>query len=127
MENNTTILKFFPHISKEEQLDRFKKRLDDPTRRWKISESDYQEREYWGDYIKAFEDVLTKTSTEDAPWFIIPSNHKWFRDLAVSQIIARQMEEMHMQFPKPTVNLAEIRRKYHQAADDEKSGRSKKQ
>jgi polyphosphate kinase 2 (PPK2 family) len=115
-ENNTTILKFFLHISKEEQLARFKKRLDDPTRQWKISDSDYKERDYWGDYTKAFEDVLTKTSTEYAPWFIIPSNHKWFRDLAISQIIVRQMEDMDMQLPKPTVNLAEIRREYHQAA-----------
>ena len=126
-ENNTTILKFFLYISKQEQLDRFKKRLDDPTRQWKISESDYKEREYWGDYIKAFEDVLTKTSTDHAPWFIIPSNHKWLRDLAISQIIVRQMEAMRMQFPKPTVNLAEIRREYHQAEDGEKAGRPKKQ
>jgi len=125
-ENNTTILKFFLYISKQEQLDRFKKRLHDPTRQWKISESDYKEREYWGDYIKAFEDVLTKTSTDHAPWFIIPSNHKWFRDLAISQIIVRQMEAMGMQFPKPTVNVAEIRREYHQAASPEKPNRSKK-
>jgi len=125
-ENNTTILKFFLHISKDEQLARFKKRLDDPARQWKISESDYKERDYWGDYTEAFEDVLTKTSTKHAPWFIIPSNHKWFRDLSISQIITRTMEEMNMQLPKPTVNLAEIRREYHQAAG-EKSNRSKKQ
>src|SRR5436309_3659559 len=125
-ENNTTILKFFLYISKQEQLDRFKKRLDDPTRQWKISDSDYKERGYWGDYIKAFEDVLTKTSTDHAPWFIIPSNHKWFRDLAISQIIVRQMEAMGMQFPKPTVNVAEIRREYHQAAGPGKTNRHKK-
>ncbi|MGH7984392.1 MAG: polyphosphate kinase 2 family protein [Candidatus Udaeobacter sp.] len=125
-ENNTTVLKFFLHISKQEQLARFKRRLDDPARQWKISESDYKEREYWPDYTKAFEDVLTKTSTERAPWFVIPSNHKWFRDLAVSQIIARAMEDMDMQMPKPTVNLAKIRRDYPQAADDEKSGHRKK-
>jgi polyphosphate kinase 2 (PPK2 family) len=125
-ENNTTILKFFLHISKEEQLERFKKRLDDPARQWKISDSDYKERNYWKDYIEAFEDVLSKTSTERAPWFIIPANHKWFRDLAISQIITRAMEEMNMQLPKPTVNLAEIRREYHQAAGAEKSGHSKK-
>jgi len=65
--------------------------------------------------------VLNKTSTERAPWFIIPSNHKWFRDLAVSQIIVRQMEEMDMELPKPTVNLAEIRREYHRAADEGKA------
>src|SRR5213593_1069319 len=125
-ENNTTILKFFLHISKDEQLARFKKRLDDPARQWKISESDYKEREYWGDYLKTFEDVLTKTSTEQAPWFIVPSNHKWFRDLAISQIIVREMEAMGMQFPKPTVNLAEIRRNYHQAAGPGKTNRHKK-
>lgn len=125
-QNNTSILKFFLHISKDEQLARFKKRLDDPVRQWKISDSDYKEREYWGDYIKAFEDVLARTSTEYAPWFIIPSNHKWFRDLAISQIIVQQMEEMDMQLPKPTVNLAEIRRQYHQAAEPEKSARHKK-
>jgi PPK2 family polyphosphate:nucleotide phosphotransferase len=124
-ENNTTILKFFLHISKGEQLARFKKRLDDPARQWKISDSDYKERDYWSDYIRAFEDVLTRTSTEHAPWFIIPSNHKWFRDLAISQIIVRQMKDMDMQLPKPTVNIAEIRRQYHQAADEE-SGRRKK-
>ena len=125
-ENNTTILKFFLHISKEEQLERFKKRLDDPARQWKISDSDYKERDYWKDYIEAFEDLLRKTSTERAPWFIIPANHKWFRDLAISQIITRAMEEMNMQLPKPTVNLAEIRREYHQAAGAEKSGDSRK-
>jgi PPK2 family polyphosphate:nucleotide phosphotransferase len=114
-ENNTAILKFLLHISKDEQLARFKKRLDDPARQWKISESDYKEREYWSAYSEAFEDVLTRTSTEHAPWFIIPSNHKWFRDLAVSQIIVQQMEAMGMEFPKPTVDLAQIRREYHQA------------
>jgi len=125
-ENNTTILKFFLHISKDEQLSRFKKRLDDPERQCKISDSDYKEREYWDDYIKTFEDVLTKTSTEQAPWFIIPSNHKWFRDLAISQIIVRQMDDMNMQLPKSTVNLAEIRREYHQAKDGENADRRKK-
>ena len=125
-QNNTTILKFFLHISQEEQLARFEKRLDDPARQWKISESDYKERGYWDEYTKAFEDVLNKTSTEHAPWFIVPSNHKWFRDLAISQIIVRAMKDMDMQFPEPTVNLAEIRRKYHQAADQEKSDRRKK-
>jgi PPK2 family polyphosphate:nucleotide phosphotransferase len=125
-QNQTSILKFFLHISKQEQLARFAKRLDDPARQWKISDSDYKERDYWGNYTEAFEDVLNRTSTEHAPWFIIPSNHKWFRDLAISQIIVRQMQDMKMQFPKPTVNLAEIRRQYHHAADQEQSDRGKK-
>lgn len=124
-QNNTTILKFFLHISKEEQLARFAARLDDPERQWKISESDYKERDYWGAYTEAFEDVLNKTSTGRAPWFVIPSNHKWFRDLAVSQIIARTMEEMNMRIPQATVDLAKIRREYHQAEKEERAPDSK--
>jgi PPK2 family polyphosphate:nucleotide phosphotransferase len=116
VENGTTILKFFLYISKNEQLERFKQRLDDPARQWKISESDYKERTYWGDYLKAFEDMLHKTSTARAPWYVIPSNHKWFRNLAVSHIITHTLEGLGMKLPKPTVNLADIRRQYHQAA-----------
>jgi PPK2 family polyphosphate:nucleotide phosphotransferase len=121
VENCTTVLKFFLHISKEEQLARFKRRLDDPARRWKISESDYQEREYWEDYIEAFEDMLDKTSTPYAPWFVIPSNHKWFRDLVVSQIITRTLEELDMQLPDTAVDIARIRRRYHAAEVEAKA------
>jgi PPK2 family polyphosphate:nucleotide phosphotransferase len=120
VENGTCILKFYLHISEEEQLARFAQRLDDPARNWKISDSDYAERALWNDYIAAFQDAITATSTKDAPWFIIPSNHKWFRNLAVSQIIADAMEGLHMSYPKPTVDLAEIRRKYHAAEHAEK-------
>jgi PPK2 family polyphosphate:nucleotide phosphotransferase len=114
-ENNTTVLKFFLHISKKEQLARFKQRLDDPARRWKISEADYKERAFWDRYVDAFEDMLYKTSTRCASWFVIPSDHKWFRDLAVSQIIARTLEDLGMKWPEPSVNLADIRRRYHDA------------
>jgi len=116
-DNRTTILKFLLHISREEQLARFKQRLDDPDRQWKISEADYQERACWDDYMDAFEDMLRKTSTDHAPWFVIPANHKWFRDLAISQIITRSLEDLDMKFPKPTVNLADIARKYHEAEE----------
>src|SRR5215469_6597841 len=92
--SGTTILKLFLHISPEEQLSRFKERLDDPSRHWKISESDYSERELWSKYMEAYEDVLALTSTKHALWYVIPANHKWFRNLAVSQIIADTMEEM---------------------------------
>jgi polyphosphate kinase 2 (PPK2 family) len=81
--NRTTILKFFLYISLEEQLSRFKQRLGDPSRHWKISESDYSERERWPQYVDAYEDAIALTSTKRAPWYIIPSNHKWFRNLAV--------------------------------------------
>ena len=118
-DNGTTILKFFLHISEEEQLSRFAERLQDPTRNWKISESDYTERALWDDYIEAFEDAISATSTKEAPWYVIPSNHKWFRNLAVSQIMADTMESLSMASPEPSVDLAEIRRKYHAAVEEE--------
>ena len=117
-ESGTTIIKFFLHISKEEQLARFAQRLDDPNRNWKISESDYTERALWDDYIEAFDDAISATSTRHAPWFIIPANHKWFRNLAVSQIMLDAMEGLKLAFPKPSVNLADIRRKYHAAVKE---------
>jgi PPK2 family polyphosphate:nucleotide phosphotransferase len=118
IENDTTIVKFFLHISKEEQLARFARRLEDPLRQWKISESDYRERELWDEYTVAFEDVLAKTSTEHAPWFIIPSNHKWFRNLAISQILVETLQAMKLRLPGPKVDLAKIRQAFHQAAQD---------
>jgi len=112
---NTHILKFFLHISPEEQLRRFKARLEDPLRQWKISESDYSERDYWEEYVRAYEAALEKTSTERAPWFIIPSDHKWFRNLAVSTIIVDTLEALNMKLPQPHVDLADIARRYHAA------------
>jgi PPK2 family polyphosphate:nucleotide phosphotransferase len=122
--NGTSILKFFLHISPEEQLSRFKQRLDDPARHWKISESDYSERELWPKYVDAYEDTMALTSTKRAPWYIIPANHKWFRDLAVSQIIADTMDEMGLKLPPTRVDIAAIRRKYHAAElEGKKRGR----
>jgi len=115
-QSGTTILKFFLHISPEEQLARFKQRLDDPSRHWKISDSDYSERELWSEYVDAYEDVFALTSRKHAPWYIIPANHKWFRNLAVSQIVADTMAEMGLKLPPTHVDIAEIRRKYHAAA-----------
>jgi PPK2 family polyphosphate:nucleotide phosphotransferase len=115
-QHGTTILKFYLHISQEEQLARFKGRLDDPARQWKISESDYAERELWPRYIEAYEEAIERTSTKDAPWFVVPANHKWFRDLAISEIVADAMDAMGLKSPPPRVDLAEIRGKYHAAA-----------
>jgi PPK2 family polyphosphate:nucleotide phosphotransferase len=123
IDNGTHILKFFLHIDEEEQLARFKQRLDDPNRHWKISESDYTEREYWNDYQKAYEEAISKCSTNHAPWYIIPSNHKWFRNLAVSQILVDTLESLKMKFPAPTVNIADIKKKYHAAEKEEKKGK----
>ena len=119
--NGTT--KFYLHISPEEQLARFKQRLDDPSRQWKISESDYSERELWPQYVEAYEDAMAATSTKRAPWYVIPSNHKWFRNLAVSQIIADSMDEMGLKLPPPHVDIAAIRRKYHVAQIKERGGK----
>jgi PPK2 family polyphosphate:nucleotide phosphotransferase len=118
----TRILKFFLHISPQEQLSRFAQRLDDPSRNWKISESDYSERELWPQYVDAYEDALALTSTKRAPWYVIPANHKWFRDLAVSQIIVDTMDEMGLKLPPARVDIADIRRKYHAAKREEKNG-----
>jgi PPK2 family polyphosphate:nucleotide phosphotransferase len=118
--NGTHILKFFLHISKEEQLRRFEKRLDDPSRQWKISEADYSERDYWDSYQKAYEAILENCSTDDAPWFVIPSDHKWFRNLVISRIIVKTMEDLGIKAPKPTVNIADIRKKYHEAVENSK-------
>jgi PPK2 family polyphosphate:nucleotide phosphotransferase len=115
VQNGTTVLKFFLHISPEEQLARLKERLEDPARNWKISESDYSERELWPDYTAAYEEALSETSTERAPWYVIPSNHKWFRNLAASRIIADSMEDRKLELPPTRVDLTEIRRKYHVA------------
>jgi PPK2 family polyphosphate:nucleotide phosphotransferase len=110
--NGTRILKFFLHISPEEQLKRFKKRLDDPSRQWKITESDYSERELWPKYMEAYEDVLERTSTDYAPWYVIPANHKWFRNVAISDIIADTLEEMGLKAPSARVDIEKIRQMY---------------
>ena len=107
--NNVKIIKFFLHISRDEQKKRFEQRIGDKDRQWKISESDFDERKFWDEYTAAYEDALSKCSTSHAPWFIIPSNKKWFRNLAVSRIIAETMEGMNMKFPPPTVDVKKLK------------------
>lgn len=104
-ENGTTILKFYLHIDKDEQKERFQARLDDPTKRWKFRLGDLEERKFWPDYIKAFEDVLDKTSTEHAPWYIVPANRKWFRDLLISTVLVNTLEGLKMSYPETEDNL----------------------
>jgi len=121
-DNDTHILKFYLHIDPDEQLERFKQRIEDPARHWKISDGDYAERPFWDAYTEAFEDALGKCSTEHAPWFIIPSNHKWFRNLAISRIVAETLESLSMKFPEPTVDINEIKKKYHAIVEQEGDG-----
>jgi len=116
-DNDTHVLKFFLHVSKEEQLERFGKRLEDPSRHWKISEGDYAERRHWDEYQAAYEDALTRCSTEHAPWFIIPADHKWFRNLAIARIVVNYLEDLDMRLPAATVDIGEIKKKYHAALD----------
>ncbi len=113
VEHDTHILKFYLHISKEEQLTRFKERLDDPAKQWKISEADYKERDFWNDYVAAYEDALSRCSTDHAPWFVIPADHKWFRNLAVARIVLEHLENLNMKLPAVKVDLEHIRREYH--------------
>jgi PPK2 family polyphosphate:nucleotide phosphotransferase len=115
--NGTTVIKLFLHISKEEQLERFKDRLEDPQKRWKISEADYEERKFWDDYMEAYEEALTKTSNKRAPWYVIPSDHKHVRNFLASQIVADTLDELKISRPKPSVDLAAIRQKYHEAQE----------
>jgi PPK2 family polyphosphate:nucleotide phosphotransferase len=96
----TRIVKLFLHISKEEQAERFQDRLDDPTKRWKFRKGDLKERERWGDYIAAFEEALSRTSTSDAPWYVVPADRKWFRNWAVSRILIETLQDMDPQYPR---------------------------
>lgn len=117
-DNDTHVLKFFLHISKEEQLRRFKRRLDDSKRHWKISDADYKERRFWDAYTEAYEEALSRCSTERAPWFIIPSDCKWFRNLAVARIAVDCLEKLQIQPPPPTVDLGAIHKEYEAAATE---------
>lgn len=107
-ENNITILKFFLHISKDEQKKRLQARLDDRTKRWKISEKDLEDRKYWDGYMESYEEALSKCSTKWAPWYIIPANLKWFRNWAVAQIIIETLDNMKLKYPQPKIDVSKL-------------------
>jgi len=107
-DEGTTILKFFLHISKAEQKSRLEKRLKDPHKNWKFNPGDLKERDRWNDYQQAYEDALEKCSTEHAPWFIVPADHKWFRNWVVSDVIVRTLASMKMKYPPPPPGLDKI-------------------
>ncbi len=100
-ETGTTIVKFFLHISKDEQKARLQERLDRTDKQWKFNVGDLEERKLWGDYQKAYEDVLSKTSTDHAPWYVIPANRKWYRNLVVSNVLIETLKGLKMKFPAP--------------------------
>ena len=109
--NGTQVLKFFLHISRQEQRERLMARLDDPTKHWKVSEADLTERAHWADYQRAFEDALSKCSTKKSPWYVVPSNHKWYRDLVVSEIVADALEHMNPKSPKVEIDVKRLKAK----------------
>ena len=99
-ETGTVILKFFLHISRDEQRERLQARVDDPKKCWKFQHGDLEERKFWKDYMRAYEDALSKTSTDWAPWYIVPANQKWYRNHLVGSIVVEALDQLHLKFPK---------------------------
>jgi PPK2 family polyphosphate:nucleotide phosphotransferase len=108
VEEGTTILKFFLHIDKEEQKKRFQARLDDPEKHWKFNVGDLKERQLWDAYMHAYEDVLSRTSQDEAPWYIIPSNQKWYRNLVIASVLVETLEKLKMSYPVPKEDLSQV-------------------
>lgn len=107
-DEGTTIVKLFLHISKDEQRERLQARLAEPDKNWKFDEADLGPRARWDDYQKAFEDAIAETSTEQAPWYIVPANRKWYRNLAVSEILVKTLEGLKMSYPPAPPNIADM-------------------
>ena len=117
-EEGTTILKFYLHISSEEQKERLRARLEDPTKHWKFDPADLKERQLWKEYMRAYEDALEKTSTKYAPWYIVPANKKWYRDLVVASVILETLRDLKMEYPQPKYDVASILRDFDALADN---------
>ena len=107
-DEGTTILKFYLHISKEEQRARLQARLDDPNKHWKFDVGDLEQRKLWDDYMAAYETAMSETSTADAPWYVIPAEHKWYRNLVISRILVDTFDRLNMAFPEQTEDLSGI-------------------
>jgi PPK2 family polyphosphate:nucleotide phosphotransferase len=105
----TTVLKFFLHISRAEQTRRLQARIDDPTKQWKLSPSDLQERKLWSAYMRAYEAMLGRTSTPAAPWYIVPADHKWFRNLVVSTVLVETLRRMGLRYPAAKIDPTTVR------------------
>lgn len=107
-DEGTTILKFFLHIHPDEQKERFQERLDNPAKNWKFNPGDLKTRAKWSEYEEAFEDMLNKTSTDDAPWYVVPANRKWYRNLVISEVIIDTLKGLDMQYPENEEDLSGI-------------------
>jgi len=108
-DEGTTIIKFFLHISKDEQKERFVERIEIPKKQWKFNPKDIDERKQWDDYMHAYEDVLTKTSTAHAPWYVIPANRNWYRDYVIIKIITETLKKLKMAYPQPAENIKQYK------------------
>jgi PPK2 family polyphosphate:nucleotide phosphotransferase len=108
-DNNVVVLKFFLHISHDEQTSRLRERIKDPDKHWKLSEADFRERRFWPRYEEAYDEAIAATSKKNAPWFVIPSDHKWYRNVAVSQVIVHAIESLKLKYPKPTMDPTKVR------------------
>jgi polyphosphate kinase 2 (PPK2 family) len=107
--NDVRVVKFLLYIDRDEQAKRFRERIEDPAKNWKFSEDDVKERAHWDEYIGAYEAMLHRCSRDYAPWHVIPANRKWFRNLAVSQVLIEELEAMKLKFPKTVTDLSKIR------------------
>lgn len=107
-ENGVSILKIYLHISREEQAERLRARIEDPTKNWKFSMGDLEERKLWKRYMEAFEDAIRECSTPWAPWHVVPANRKWYRDAAVARLLREQLEALGLKTPKPRADLAKV-------------------
>jgi PPK2 family polyphosphate:nucleotide phosphotransferase len=109
VQNNALLLKFYLHISKEEQAERFKERLTEPRKYWKFSHADLTARQHWSDYIGAYEDMLNATSHTQAPWHLVPADRNWYRDHVITHTVVQAMERLKMKWPKPGEDFSKIR------------------
>jgi PPK2 family polyphosphate:nucleotide phosphotransferase len=109
VDNDVLILKFYLHISRDEQTSRLQSRIDKAKKNWKLSEADLHERKFWPQYEDAYERILSATSTRHAPWFIIPSDNKWYRNIAISNILVDAMKDLKLSYPEPTVDASDIK------------------
>lgn len=107
-EEGTTLIKFYLNIAKDEQKQRLRERIDDPSKNWKFNPADLKERALWDDYMSAYEDALNMTSTSYAPWYVIPANRNWYRNLCVASILVKSMEDLKMNYPAPPAGLSDI-------------------
>jgi PPK2 family polyphosphate:nucleotide phosphotransferase len=108
-DNHVLTLKFYLHISKDEQTRRLQSRIENPKKHWKLSDADIHERQYWPQYIDAYDHILSSTSRKHAPWFVIPSDNKWYRNIAISSIIVDLMQSLKLKYPQPTVDASAIK------------------